>query len=267
MTEFRTRVSEVADGIVNLRGYSLRDVMCHLSYAEGAFLTIIGRLPTDPESRLVNAVLNSLLDHGFVASTITAARYIASGNPNFVPAVAGGLLAAGSNTLSPQHSFEVLERAASVRNASGGSAAVAAATVVAELRALGRRIPGLGHPTHKDSDFRADVLFALAEEVGLAGPAQSQLRAIHAEFVATTGKRLPINVDGALACIGMDLGWSADQTVAFALLSVLPGLMAHVIEEIDSGVALRHITAGSYEGDAVVPLPVRYENGGHDDDT
>jgi citrate synthase len=266
MKDFRTQVSEVADGVVNLRGYSLRDVMCQLSYAEGAFLTIIGRLPTQAETRLVNAILNSLLDHGFVASTITAARYIASGNPNFVPAVAGGLLAAGSNTLSPHHSFQVLERAESVRAENAGSAAAAASVIVAELTAAGRRIPGLGHPTHKDCDFRADVLLDLAQELGLAGAAQRQLRAIHAEFVAQTGRSLPINVDGALACIGMDLGWTADQTVAFALLSVLPGLMAHVIEEIGSGVALRHITNGSYDGDAVRPLPVS-TRAGHDGGT
>jgi citrate synthase len=267
MSEFRTRVSEVADGIVNLRGYSLRDVMCQVSYADAAFLTIIGRFPTEAETRLVNAVLTSLLDHGFVASTITAARYIASGNPNFVPAIAGGLLAAGSNTLSPQHSFEVLERASAVRANDGCSATAAATVVLAEIRGAGRRVPGLGHPTHKDSDFRADVLFELADELGLAGQAQEQLRAIHAVFVAESGKQLPINVDGALACIGMDLGWSADQTVAFALLSVLPGLMAHVIEEIDSGVALRHITAGSYDGNALRPLPGRYAMGDHDDRT
>jgi hypothetical protein len=47
------------------------------------------------------------------------------------------------------------------------------------------------------------------------------------------------------------------QTVAFALLSVLPGLMGHVVEEIETGKPLRYITSGEYVGDDVKPLPTR----------
>lgn len=256
MSVFRTKVSDVTDGVVNLRGYSLEQVMSHLDFTQGAFLSIIGRLPTAAEIRLVNAVLNSLLDHGFVASTVTAARYIASGNPSVVPAVAGGLLAAGSNTLSPEHSFEMLDRAQALREEHGMDAADAAKLVVSEIRAAGKRIPGLGHPTHKERDFRAEVLFDLADDVQLAGAAVTQFRAIHAEFLAQSGKtNVPVNIDGAMAAVGKDLGWTANQTVAFALLSVLPGLMGHVIEEIDSGVPLRHIDDGVYDGPALRPIP------------
>jgi hypothetical protein len=53
----------------------------------------------------------------------------------------------------------------------------------------------------------------------------------------------------------MDLGLSAQQTVALALLAVLPGLMAHVIEEIDDGVPLRFISDGEYVGEDYRPLP------------
>ncbi len=244
---FTTQVSEVVEGEVNLRGYSLRDVMENATYTDGAFLSITGRVPTPAERRLVDAVLNSLLDHGFVASTITAARYIASGNPQFVPAVAGGVLAAGSNTLSPEHSYHLLEHARELRG--DGSIEDGAERLVAEYVAARKRLPGFGHPVHKTSDFRADILFALAEELDLAGESVAQFRAIHAAFVRQTGRTgIPINIDGALAAIGSDLGWSANQTVAFAVLSVLPGLMAHVIEEIDQQRPLRYIQDGEYSG-------------------
>lgn len=255
MAAFSTRISEVGPGTVNLRGYSLADVMRELSYTEGAFLTLVGRLPSAAETRLTDCMLNSLLDHGWVASTITAARYVASGNPQFIPAVAGGVLAAGSNTLSPEHSFHMLERAAQLREQENLDADGAAARVVAETRAAGRRLPGLGHPTHKDGDFRADVLFDLADELGLSGAAIGQIRAIHRQFVAITGKSsLPINIDGALAAVSMDLGLSYMQATALAVISVLPGLMAHVIEEISEGRPLRHITDGEYLGRALSKL-------------
>jgi citrate synthase len=244
---FSTAVSDVVEGEVNLRGYSLRQIMREATYAEGAFLSITGRVPTEDEQRLVNAILNSLLDHGYVASTITAARYIASGNPQFIPAVAGGILAAGSNTLSPEHSYQLLERARELRG--DGTFAEAADRIVDEFVAAKRRIPGFGHPIHKTSDFRADVLFELAATLGLAGDAIRQYQAIHAAFVAKTGKTgIPLNIDGALAAVGSDLGWSVNQTVAFAVLSVLPGLMAHVIEEIEQNTPLRYIQDGEYIG-------------------
>lgn len=258
MTEFTTEVSEVREGTVLLRGYPLSDVMRELTYAEGAFLSIIGRLPSPQETRLVDAILTALLDHGFVASTITAARYVASGNPQFIPAVAGGLLAAGSNTLSPEHSFGLIREAQAVREEQNLDAEGAAVIIVERYRSTKRRLPGFGHPVHKDSDFRADILFELAHELGLAGDGIIQYQAILAEFVRATGRTgIPINIDGALAAVGHDLGWSANQTVAFAVLSVLPGLMAHVIEEIETGKPLRYITSGAYVGAEERPLPQR----------
>jgi citrate synthase len=251
MAEFRTKVSEVEAGSVRLRGYELEDVMRRLSYTEGAFLSIIGRLPSAGERRLCDAVLNSLLDHGFVAATITAARYIASGNPQMIPSTAGGLLAAGSNTLSPEHSYALLARARSIRTDQDVDIDEAARIIVAEYTATRKRLPGFGHPVHKSSDFRTDVVFDLAEELGLSGDGVAQYRALLREFVAQTGKTgIPINIDGGLAAIGWDMGWSANQTVAFAVLSVLPGLMAHVVEEIEEGKPLRYILDGEYVGES-----------------
>jgi citrate synthase len=256
MTAFRTAVSDVEHGRVLIRGYSHDEIIGRLPYANAAFLTLVGRLPSVAEARLVDAMLTSLLDHGFVASTVSAARYAASGNPQFVPAVAAGLLAAGRNTLSPEHAYELIHEARRLREDNGWDNAQTATAVVENVRSQGRRLPGFGHPIHRDGDFRATVLFRLAEELGLAGDATALFEAIHEAFVRETGKTsVPINIDGCLACLGMDLGLSAEQIVAVALLAVLPGLMAHVIEELDAGVPLRFITDGEYVGESLRPLP------------
>jgi len=263
VSEFETAVSEVQTGKVLIRGYSHKTIIGRLPYAEATYLTLVGELPTPERARLVDAVLTSLLDHGFVASTVTAARYIASGNPQFVPAVAGGLLAAGANTLSPQHAFELIAHALAIRGERNLDVDEAGRAIVEEISAAGRRVPGFGHPVHREGDFRAIVLFDLAEELGLAGEATRMYRAIHRQFGEVTGKTgIPINIDGCLACIGMDLGLSADQTVALALLGVLPGLMAQVIEEIETGPPLRHIRDGRYVGEPERPLPERDAAGG-----
>ncbi len=253
--EFATDVSEAQAGRVLIRGYSHEEIIGKLPYADATFLTLVGRLPTAAEARMTDAILTSLLDHGFVASTITAARYIASGNPQFVPAVAGGLLAAGANTLSPEHTSGLIRHGLELKQENGWTTEQTAAALIEELASEGRRVPGLGHPIHRDGDFRSDVLFALAEELGLAGDATQLYRAVHAEFVRTSGKNLPINIDGCLACLGLDLGLTTHQIVSLALLAVLPGLMAHVSEEIESGKPLRFITDGEYTGEPYRSLP------------
>jgi citrate synthase len=256
MTEFRTAVSEATAGRVLIRGYSHEEIIGRLPYAEATWLTLVGDVPSPAQARLVDAILTSLLDHGFVASTVSAARFVASGNPQLIPAVAAGLLAAGQNTLSPQHAFELIGHARRLRAERGLSVDAAARAVVEELLASGRRVPGFGHPIHRGGDFRATALFALADDLGLAGEATSLYRATHRAFVDITGKTgVPINIDGCLACLGMDLGLSADQTVALALLAVLPGLMAHVIEEIETGKPLRYIRDGAYTGEPERSLP------------
>lgn len=189
---------------------------------------------------MTDALLMSLLDHGFVAASVLAARYCASGNPQFIPATAVGLLTAGSNTISPQHSAQFIEDAYRRMLDEGLSVEATAGHVVEEVRARKRRIPGFGHPTHKGEDFRATKLWKIAAECGFVGDKTRLYQAIHAEFLRVTGKQgICINVDGAMACIMTEMGFRPMEMVAIAMLAVLPGIMAHVIEEIEEGIPLR----------------------------
>ena len=238
--EWATKVSRVLDGRVIIRGYSHEKLIGDRSYSDGVFLTLRGELPTANEAKMLDAMLNSLLDHGFVAASILAARYCASGNPQLIPAVAAGMLTAGSNTISPQHTAQFMEDAWQLKEKEGLTIEETAQRVVAQVRATKRRVPGYGHPTHKGDDFRATKLWSIAKECGFIGERTKLYQAIHAEFVKVTGKKeICINVDGALACIMVEMGFKPLQMVSVAILAVLPGIMAHVIEEIEEGKPLR----------------------------
>jgi citrate synthase len=204
------------------------------------FLTLRGELPTANELKMTDAMLNSLLDHGFVAASVLAARYCASGNPQLIPAAVAGLLTAGSNTISPQHGAQFIGEAFALMKREGLSLQETAVRVVAGVRASKQRIPGYGHPTHKGGDFRAAKLWKIAQQCGFIGERTRLYQAIHAEFIRVTGKStLCINVDGALACILTEMGFKPLQMVSVAILAVLPGILAHVIEEIEEGKPLR----------------------------
>jgi citrate synthase len=248
------------EGKVLIRGYSHEKLFGDYSYAEGVFLTLRGELPTKQEGRMMDAMLMSLLDHGFVAASVLAARYAASGNPQLVPGTAAGLLTAGSNTISPQHSAEFLDNALKLMRAENLSLEETARRVVAKVRAEKRRIPGLGHPTHKGDDFRAVQLKKIASENGFLGDKIRMFQAIHAEFLRATGRQgICINVDGMLGAIMSEMGFRPLQMAAVALLAVLPGIMAHVIEEIEEGKPLRIVRdeESDYLGPAERPVPPR----------
>jgi citrate synthase len=246
--DWRTKISVVEDNKVLIHGYSHEDIIGGISYAAGVFLTLKGRLPTAPELRMIEALLNCALDHGFVAASVVAARYIASGNPHFVAAVAGGLLSAGSNTINPAHSADFINRAYERMKKEGWTREQAAKTIVAEMRAAKQRIPGLGHPTHKGHDFRSVKLKKIAQECGFYGEKGLLYEAIHAEFQRVTGKNeIPINVDGMMACIMNEMKFDPTEMAAIACMSVLPGVMAHVIEEMKEGKPLRYISPSDSE--------------------
>jgi citryl-CoA lyase len=256
--EWRTKVSVVADNKVLIHGYSHEDIIGGLSFAEGVYLTLRGRLPSKSEARMIEGLLNCALDHGFVAASVLGARYVASGNPQFVAAVAAGLLAAGSNTINPSHSAEFINRAFERMQREGWTREQTAQSIVAEMKANRQRIPGLGHPTHKGADFRAVKLKTIAEECGFYGEKGRLYEAIHAEFQRVSGKHhIPINVDGMMACIMNEMGFDPMEMSAVACMSVLPGVMAHVIEEIREGKPLRYVSPedSEYTGPPERPLP------------
>jgi citrate synthase len=235
---FRTAVSSVADNDVRIRGLAHGDRIRAHDFVGTAFLAIVGREPTDVEHAMISAVMVSIIDHGFVSVTTSAGRYIATGNPQVVPAVAGGLLAAGDNTLSPAASYDNLVR---LRDEPDLRTAVD--------RALARRerIPGVGHPTHTGVDYRAVALDELADRFGVPDVHRSLMRRIADTVSESKGRRLPVNVDGEIAAIALDLGLGRDHIVAFVLSGVVPGLAAHVTEQIGQGEPLKYIENGRYE--------------------
>jgi citrate synthase len=255
--EWQTRISRVIPGKVIIHGYDHEELIGGRPYAAGVYLTLRGELPSAGEERMMDAMLASLYDHGFVAASVLAARYCASGNPQLIPATAAGLLTAGSNTINPQHGCDFILAAWDLMKREKLSMQQTAALVVAEKRAAKQRIPGFGHPTHKSEDFRATKLWKIAEECGFVGERTRLYQAINAEFRRATGREICINVDGALACIGMEMGFKPVHIAAIAALAVLPGIMAPVIEEIEEGVPLRVIRDEDmdYLGPPARPLP------------
>jgi citrate synthase len=221
---FRTSVgTSDADSITVMGKDVAQDLMGQVTLTELAFLVVQRRLPSSAETRLLDAVLISLADHGLTPIAL-AARLTYTGAPESLQgAVAAGLLGAGSVFLG------VVEDAVRFIDEAGDDLKGA---VAREVEA-GRRIPGLGHPVHKVQDPRTPRIYEIAGETGLTGRYLDGLREVAAAHAEQTGRELPVNGAGVAGAALADLGFPIPLLRGFALLARTAGLLGHLAEEME----------------------------------
>jgi len=221
-----------------VRGYDLtEDLVGKITFSQMTFLMLVGRMPTAGQTRMIDALLTILVEHGMVSS-IVAARLTYHTAPEAIQAaVAAAILGAGSVHLgSSEWSARMLQEALPP-GTDGVDLDAIAADVVKRYEERQQRIPGIGHRTHADGDPRTDRLFQIARETDVYGRYCDLLQRIARAAAARRGRRLPVNVTGAIAAVASDLGLPWPLSKAFAIIGRTLGAMAHIGEEIRNPMA------------------------------
>jgi citryl-CoA lyase len=240
--EWQSTVSRVDTDKVLIRGYDLESLIGGQSFTASTFLLLRGRLPTPSEVRVLDAVLNAVLDYALLKPGTVAARYVVSANPNMTAGLATAILSVGQHTLAPEDTARFVAAAHARHQTMGGTLAETAAAVVSEARARKERIPGIGHPRFKRIDPRAQKLKQIAVAEGLWSERGDLYELIHQHFVDAAGKPdIPINDVGMMAVVLLELGFTPEETTGLAILSTLPGVIAHISEELRGGKPIRVI--------------------------
>lgn len=237
---FKSAITDLPPGKILIRGYPLEELMGNITFAEVLYLILKGELPSKEEGKLMEAVLFGIIDHGFLSSASPPARYVVSGNPDPIHGIVSGVLSIGHFTGSPRASGEMLKEAYNMMKSEKLSIEETANKVVERFREEKKRIPGLGHPLYK-VDPRAARLRELAERYGKLGGYIKLMEAIHDEFVKTRGKEIPINTDGMMAAVMAELGFDPLEMEVLGVVSYLPGIIGHTIEELKTGQIVRVI--------------------------
>lgn len=230
----RTGLGHAERDRVLVRGRDLtQELVGRVSFTEMVSFMLLGRIPSEAERRMLDAILVSLVEHGLV-KPVVAARFVYSNAPESLQAaVAASLLGAGSRHLgSSEWCARILQNGV-VEAGEPPDLRSVADRIVAAHRATGERIAGIGHRKHAGGDPRAERLLALAREFGLYGSHCALLEAISRSAAAAAGRPLPVNVTGAIAATASDMGYRWEITRGFALISRTLGALAHVQEEMD----------------------------------
>ncbi|HEX2026180.1 MAG TPA: citryl-CoA lyase [Actinomycetota bacterium] len=227
MAGWRTGISRVSPGEIRVRGYDLVDLIGRRPFGDVVYLLLSGELPDRDQGRMVDACLVAASEHSVVAPSVLAARHAASAGVPLQAAVAAGTIALGD------HHGGAVDAAARVLldAADAGRPDREAVREIAErLKEGRRRLPGYGHAVH-DPDPRVARLLEVAGELGFRGRWCALAEALEAVTEDVFGRRLRLNVDGALAAILLELGLDWRLGKAFYVIARAPGFVAHAFEE------------------------------------
>ncbi|HEX7218148.1 MAG TPA: citryl-CoA lyase [Burkholderiales bacterium] len=182
------------------------EILGHLNLGDMAFLELMGRVPNPRESKLFNAMVVTLVEHGITPSAL-AARLTYLGAPEAMQAaVAAGLSGLGSVFVG---SMEGVARMLSEN---------------ADVDQM-KRVPGLGHPLHKPVDPRSARLFEIARETGFYGRYCERMEAIGRK------RNLVVNATGAIGALACELGLDWRAVKGLGVMARAIGLVGHLLEE------------------------------------
>jgi citrate synthase len=242
MTTYATSLGTSDESTITLLGRDLAgELMGHVSFGELAYWLLTLHRPTPSQSRVFEAVLIGLADHGFTPTAIAARLTYLSAPDSIQGALAAGLLGGGSRFLGVTEDTGkflagVLNNVDALPRDDAGWDALAAEAVT-ERKTAGRLVPGLGHPVHKYGDPRTPRLIAIAHEENLYGPHLALFEAIGRVHPEILGKRLPLNGAGVSGAALADLGLPVDLLRGVALLARCAGLLGQIAEEIRRPIA------------------------------
>ena len=255
--EWNTAITRIEPNKILIRGYPPDQLMGKISFAQTIYLIRRGELPTKEVAGTSEAVLVSSIDHGTTPPSCLAARNAATGGASLNASVAAGILAISrSHGGAIEACLKTIEEGLRRVREDGEKTEEAATKIVQEHRKEKKRIAGFGHRIHTE-DPRTRRLLYMVSERKISEEHVSMVLALGKAIEKSLGKKLTLNVDGAIAAILGGLGFSPPVANAFFLMARVPGLVAHASEEIERFKPMRSInpTEAVYDGPEEVSFP------------
>lgn len=220
MEKWRTTISTHKNGELYVRGEKLADLIQSRTFVEIVFLLWKGKFPKKKEAAVFNAMLVASAEHGLEAPSTFVARSVSSTGNSLSSAVAGGILAMG------EWHGGAIEKAAYILQTRESPEKIIRDAIKSKSR-----VSGFGHRLYKERDPRVQALFKKARTLGFYGKFVKKALKLEHLLKLHTKKVLPINIDGALAALFLELGFDWRLARGFFIIGRTAGLIAHAHEE------------------------------------
>ena len=214
----------------------------NLSHAANYLYMLDGEIPSAEQVRALNTYLNTVIDHGFNASTF-AARTIIATHSDMISAIVGaiGALKGPIHGGAPGPALDMVFEIGKAENAE---------SYLRQKLEAGERLMGFGHRVYKVRDPRADVLNSAAEEFFRDGE-QLELyqlvRHVEAEAIRLLeeykpGRNLQTNVEFYTALVLHGVGLETALFTPTFAISRVGGWTAHALEHLREGRLIRPLS-------------------------
>lgn len=238
-SKWKTSITTVEPNRLITRGYPQEDLIGSISFQEMIYLLINGELPSQKQADMLQAVLVSFCDHGVTPPSTQAARLIASAGSPVNACLAGGILAFGENHAGAiEVAMKMLQKGIELKKKSDIRTEDLANKLINHFLTNDKKVPGFGHRYHKE-DPRAPKLMELARKYDCFN-SHSEL-ILSMQNIMSKMKGVRMNVDGANAAILSDLGFNWKVGCGLFIVGRIPGILAHVNEEVSSEKPFRKI--------------------------
>jgi len=247
---WKSAITKVEPNKLTVRGYKLDELMGKVSYAQMVYLLFKGEMPSENIGKMIETILVSSVDHGTTPPSVLSALTVASTGAPLNAAVAAGILSISKfHGGAIEDCMQILKQGMALVKEDGKPMEEAAKQVISEFRSAKKRLSGFGHRVHTN-DPRTPKLFGIAEELGVAGDYVKLALTFVDVLKETTGKHLPLNVDGAIAALLCEMDFDPILANAFFMIARVPGLVAHIYEEKTRMKPMRkiHPTDVEYDG-------------------
>ncbi|WCM94868.1 citryl-CoA lyase [Acidovorax sp. NCPPB 2350] len=237
---WRTSIIDMAPGEIRYRGYPIEELIGRIGFAQMVWLMTRGDLPCEAQARLLDAALVSAVDHGPQAPSIGIARMAATCGVGLNNAMASALNVLGDvHGGAGEQAVEMYTDIAGRIDGGEDQACAVRSGLDAAIARHGKFVSGFGHRFHP-LDPRAPRLLELVDQAASAGHVTGRFariaRAVEAELAARkSGRRIPMNIDGATAVIYAELGFPAPLARGLFCLSRSVGILAHAWEQTQQG--------------------------------
>lgn len=197
--------------------------MKNKTFSEVIFHAWTARFPNKKELQMFNVMLGIVIDHGVnPPSTSTALREWQL-SENLSKSIAAGI-----SKIDDHHGGAIQPLIKILKSESNPK------HIVEKHLKQEKRLPGFGHRIYKVEDPRAKKLFITAKKLGFSGKYVKKVIELEFELEAQKQKKLPINVDGALAAIICEMGFDEKLANGFFILPRVAGMIARVTGNLSS---------------------------------
>jgi len=235
MPTVKTSIATSDPHSITVRGRDLvTELLGRYTYTEMVYFLTCGKLPNPQQTKVLDACLVTLMEHGWTQIAILTRVMLDSVPDQPQVAMGAGLMAVSSVFAG---TMEGCSKILSTGIKRGSDLDAYCAEVVVEHIASKVPVPGFGHRLHKPDDPRTPRLFEIAREAGVVGQYIDLLERLGRAVDSGYRKHLTINATGAIGALLLEIGVPLSAMRGVAVVSRAGGLLGHVVEERETHAA------------------------------